>query len=284
MLGRLPAPKRQYRAKNKLVMLGDPRAVDAESFRMLRTSLEFATLGRDVRTIMITSAVEQEGKSTTIANLAVALARAGQRVILVDLDLRRPFLNRFFNLQGPGITQVALGRASLEQALLAGTVTLSDVPDSEAARSNGHVRVSNGNGSGRPVQGVLAVLPSGPIPPDPGEFVGTAALSEILHELRDLADIVLIDAPPVLHVGDALSLSAKVDGVLLVTKMKIVRRQMLAELARQLSTSPTPVLGFAVTGAEEEEAGYGYGYGYGYTPRPYQDREREPVSHTRGDA
>ena len=98
-------------------MLDDPTGVQAETFRMLRTNLDFVTLDRDVRTIMVTSAVEQEGKSTTIANLAVALARAGQRVVLVDLDLRRPFLDKFFGLTGPGITQVALGHASLENAL-----------------------------------------------------------------------------------------------------------------------------------------------------------------------
>jgi Mrp family chromosome partitioning ATPase len=293
MLGRIPAPRKALRDNHRLVMLGDPTATEAEAFRMLRTSLEFATLGRDIRTIMITSAVEQEGKSTTIANLAIALARAGQKVILVDLDLRRPYLDRFFNLQGPGLTQVALGRATLEQALSFGAVSLSVRPQRETqVTGNGHVRVSsvnlvgngngngngNGHGLGGSVKGVLAVIPSGPMPPDPGEFVGTAALSELLAELRELADIVLVDAPPVLHVGDAMTLSAKVDGIIVATKMKVVRRNMLGELNRQLAGSPTPVLGYVVTGAQEEDAGYGYGYGYGYTPRPYERREQaEPV-------
>lgn len=279
LLGRIPAPRKSLRESNRLVMLGDPSATEAEAFRMLRTSLEFATLGRDVRSIMITSAVEQEGKSTTIANLAVALARAGQRVILVDLDLRRPYLDRFFNLQGPGITQVALGRATLEEALTQGTVALTvrpARPAAAAASASAHVRVTaNGNGYGdaRALKGVLAVLPSGPTPPDPGEFVGTAALSELLVELRSLADVVLVDAPPVLHVGDALTLSSKVDGIIVATKMKIVRRHMLGELARQLAGSPTPVLGYVVTGAQED-GGYGYGYDdYGYAPRPYERRE-----------
>jgi len=286
MLGRIPAPRRALRTNDRLVMLGDPTAVEAEAFRMLRTSLEFATLGREARTIMITSAVEQEGKSTTIANLAVALARAGQRVILVDLDLRRPYLDRFFDLQGPGITQVALGRASLEEALRHGAVEMSG-RDVRQPSTNGHVRMNlaNGNGNGgigdRVAHGALAVLPSGPIPPDPGEFVGTAALSEILAELAELADVVLVDAPPVLHVGDAMTLSAKVDGMIVATKMNIVRRHMLGELARQLDGAPTPVLGFVVTGAEEEEAGYGYGYGhgygYGYAPRAYSSRESAAV-------
>ena len=117
LLARVPAPTKKMRAENQLVMLADPHGPQAETFRMLRTNLEFVALDRDVGTLMVTSAVEEEGKSTTIANLAVALARAGRRVALVDLDLRRPFLGRFFDLSGPGITQVARGRATLDEAL-----------------------------------------------------------------------------------------------------------------------------------------------------------------------
>jgi polysaccharide biosynthesis transport protein len=265
LLARVPVPGRKLRAKNRLVMLDSPTGVQAEAFRMLRTNLDFATLGRDARTIMVTSAVEQEGKSTTIANLAVALARTGQRVVLVDLDLRRPFLHTFFDLDGPGITQVALGHVSLGEALV--PVAIAD--------SRPRWEKANGNGNGhKTVKGVLEVLPSGPIPPDPGEFVGTAVLTEILEELRMRADFVLIDAPPALHVGDAMTLSTKVDGILVVTRMQVVRRHMLNELARQLANAPTPVLGFVVTAADEEES-YGYGYGYGsYHARPYEPSDK----------
>jgi polysaccharide biosynthesis transport protein len=271
LLARVPVPSKRLRAKNRLVMLENPTGVQAETFRMLRTNLDFATLGRDARTIMVTSAVEREGKSTTIANLAVALARSGQRVVLVDLDLRRPFLHRFFDLDGPGITQVALGRASLEEALV--PVSLTDAEARVKAIANGN---GNGNGHGVQVRGVLGVLASGPIPPDPGEFVRTAVLTEILEELRGLADYVLIDAPPALHVGDAMALSTKVDGILVVTRMQVVRRQMLNELDRQLASSPTPVLGFVVTAAGDDE-GYGYGYG-SYHTRPYEQSEKTLVA------
>ncbi|HKI92026.1 MAG TPA: GNVR domain-containing protein [Gaiellaceae bacterium] len=263
LLARLPEPDRKLRAERRLVMLRNSSGPQAETFRMLRTNLEFATLGRDVRTIMITSAVEQEGKSTTIANLAIALARAGKRVVLVDLDLRRPFLDKFFDLGGPGVTQVALGHATLERALVPLAVGGSAVL---AARPNG-----NGNGHGA-VAGVLEVLPSGPIPPDPGEFVGSEALSAILATLRERADVVLIDAPPLLHVGDASTLSTKVDGIVLATRLNVVRRHMLHELHRQLATLPTPVLGFVLTGASEEA---GYGYGYQYHPQAYEPRESQ---------
>lgn len=262
LLARLPAPDKKLRADRRLVMLKSPSATQAETFRMLRTNLDFTTLDRDVHTIMVTSAVEQEGKSTTVANLAVALALAGKRVALVDLDLRRPFLDKFFDLAGPGVTQVALGHATLEQALVRIALT-----EPESASASG----ASGNGHEGHVKGLLEVLPAGPIPPAPGEFVGTHALSEILWELRERCDLVLIDAPPVLHVGDALTLSTRVDGILVVSRMKVVRRAMAAELGRQLATVPTPVLGFVVTDAGSE-TGYGYGYGYGsaYSPRPYE--------------
>jgi Mrp family chromosome partitioning ATPase len=126
------------------------------------------------------------------------------------------------------------------------------------------------------VKGLLEVLPAGPIPPDPGEFVATHALSEILDELRERADIVLVDAPPALRVGDAMTLSSKVDGILVVTRMKVVRRHMLSELARQLASVPTPVLGFVVTDAAGEEEGYGYGYG-GYYARSYAPSDTPKV-------
>ena len=248
---------------------------------MLRTNLDFASLDRDARTIMVTSAVEQEGKSTTIANLAIAMARAGQRVVLVDLDLRRPYLGKFFGLDGPGVTQVALGHVPLEQALA--RVTIADPDAGQTSASGGSLVevTAGGNGAGyaKVVKGVLDVLPSGPIPPDPGAFVNTQALSEILTELRDRFDVVLIDAPPALRVGDAMTLSSKVDGVIVVVRMKVVRRHMLNELARQLGAMPTPVLGFVVTAAGDEQ---GYEYGYGYIAKQYVQSEQ--AEHARSNA
>jgi succinoglycan biosynthesis transport protein ExoP len=263
LLARVPEPGRRLRSKNRLVMLTDPTGGQAETFRMLRTNLDFAMLGHSAQAIMVTSAGEQEGKSTTIANLAVALARSGRHVVLVDLDLRRPYLNKFFQLDGPGITQVALGHVSLDTALE--TVAITD-PSPGRPYTKPHVNGNgNGNGAVRDATGRLEVLPSGPIPPDPGEFVATHALTEILEQLRERADVVLIDAPPMLHVGDAITLSSKVDAIVVVTRVKTLRRQMLVELARQLSSVPTRVVGYIATGgAPGESYGYESGYGYGY--------------------
>jgi polysaccharide biosynthesis transport protein len=267
LLARLPAPPRKLRRENLLAMVADPGGVHAEAFRMLRTNLGFVRLDREARTIMITSSVEGEGKSTTAANLAIALARVGQRVALVDLDLRRPFLHRFFELDGqPGLTQVALGHATLPEAL----TPVPIVFDPSADRVG-----DNGNGMGR-VGGMLEVLSAGPIPPNVDEFVGSTAVADILGRLRARADVVIVDSTPLLVVGDAMALTGSVDALIVVTRMNVVRRPMLRELRRVLDATPTHKLGFIVTGAEIEE-GYGYGayhYRYGVT----REQQREHVT------
>lgn len=267
LLARLPEPPRRLRSKDRLAMIAEPSGVQAEAFRMLKTNLEFVNLERGARMIMVTSAVEAEGKSTTVANLAVALARSGVRVVLADLDLRRPFLARFFGLEGrPGLTQVALGHVELEEALAQVAVTAG----------NGRPTTSNdgANGQGQ-VEGLLKVLPSGPIPPDVGEFVGTETLASILAQLRERADMVLLDAPPLLHVGDAMALSAQVDGLIVTARLNVLRRPMLKELQRILDACPAAKLGFVLTGAEAED---GYGYG-GYYSRAHRraGAEKEPI-------
>jgi succinoglycan biosynthesis transport protein ExoP len=266
LVARLPEPPKRVRRDDGLVMLTDPRSPQAEAFRILRTNLEFLNLERGARTIMVTSALETEGKSTTVANLAVACVRAGKRVAVVDLDLRRPYLERFFRLEGaPGLTDVALGHVPLDEALV-------PVPVGESRTSLG---VSwNGRGS---VEGIVDVLAAGPIPPDAGEFVGTRAVGEILERLQARYDLVLVDSPPLLHVGDAMTLAASVDALLLVTSLRLARRPALDEVHRILEALPAHPLGFVIAGAELEEGGYGYSYNgyYGRTTRP---TPREPVA------
>jgi polysaccharide biosynthesis transport protein len=269
LLARIPEPPRRLRKQNELVMLADPSGIHAEAFRILRTNLEFANLARGARTIMVTSAVETEGKSTTVANLAVAYARAGKRVALVDLDLRRPYLGRLFGLDPgrPGLTDVALGDVELSDAI--SWVAVSD-------------RLTTGtsvNGHGPPVD-MLQLLPAGPAPPGAGEFMGTNALADILDRLVERADLVLIDAPPLLHVGDAITLSARIDALVVVTRLNVVRRAMLAEVRRVLHSSPAARLGFVLTGARLEDA-YGYGDYSAYYPRAgygESERSRDPVT------
>jgi len=272
LLGRVPEPPGQLQKENQLVMLAAPRRIHAEAFRVLRTNLDFANLEPRARTIMVTSAVEREGKSTTVANLAVAAASAGKRVVLVDLDLRCPLIARLFDLDPdrPGLTDVVVGHVKLHDAI--STIAISN---GRPARAGGN---GNGNGEGA-VEGLLQLLPAGPAPPNAGEFVSTQALPNILDQLAAGADLVLIDAPPLLHVGDAMTLSARVDALLLVTRLNVVRRPMLTEMRRILDSSPAVPLGFVLTGAPVEEAlGYGSYSGY-YQESAYRaERRTEPAA------
>ena len=242
LLTRIPIPPRSLRKAGSLGMLDDEGGLQTEAYRKLRINLDFANLQTKARTIMVTSAGEQEGKSTTVGNLAVALARAGRRVILVDLDLRKPYLDHFFDLKGkPGLTDVALGNVTLDQAMWSIPVPGSD---------------------GGPQAGALHVLPSGPMPPNPADLIESTVVSEILLDLAERADVVLIDSAPLLPVSDGVVLSNKVDAMLVVVRASTVRRPVLAELSRVLSACPAAKLGFVLTGSEE---GDGYGYGYGYS-------------------
>jgi Mrp family chromosome partitioning ATPase len=272
LLGRLAAPNRSLRAEDSLVMLADPRDLGAEAFRMLRTNFDFVRLGRDVKTIMFTSSVASEGKSTTVANLAVALATAGRRVALVDLDLRRPYLWRFFDLGGvPGITQVALGEVPLAAAARSVPLPRVFLPYPPGSTNGNGTGDGNGGGTHR---GGLFVFGTGPVPPNVGEFVGSKVVAAIIKSIRDSVDVVLIDAPPLLQVGDAQALSRSVDGIVVITRIGVVRRPMLVELRRTLDLSSARVLGFIATGAEHEDKyEYGYGYGYGYSEARSTARE-----------
>ena len=254
LLARLPPRPKRLDAENRLVTLAAPDSPEAEAFRMLRTNLEFVMLGRGLQTIMVTSAIEQEGKSTTVANLAVALARVGRRVVLIDLDLRRPRVDRFFKVDGPGVVQVALGHVDLDSALVPVELPGTHAGASFRSRLNG-----GGTGATSLVRGTLHVLPAGAFPPDRSAFFESQALEMILGFLRELADIVLVDAPPALQVGDAMALSRKVDGIVVLARVNRVRRPMLVELERLLAMTPAQAIGFvaAVTTSEVYEAAYG---------------------------
>jgi polysaccharide biosynthesis transport protein len=247
LLGRIPELPRKRRAGSQLVMFEEPHALAAESYRVLGTNLGFANLDRGAVSVMVTSAIRGEGKSTTVANLAVALARAGRRVVLLDLDLRGPSIGRLFNIQGrPGLTNVALGDASLDQAMT--SIEL-------------HAPSANGKGAAprNSLEGTLEVLTSGPAPPNPAEFAGSPTIANILAQLTERADIVLVDAPPLLQLSDAMSLTARVDAVLVIARLSLIRRATLNELKRALRSAPVAQLGFVLTDATADER-HGYYY------------------------
>ncbi|MDQ5873800.1 MAG: polysaccharide biosynthesis tyrosine autokinase [Actinomycetota bacterium] len=167
----------------------DPHSVVSESYRTLRTGLLFAASQREIKTVLITSAQAGEGKTATTANLGVVLAQAGKRVIIVSADLRKPRLNNFFSTRAPkGLTNVLAGECRATEAL---------VPVSAAASN-------------------LRLLPSGPIPGNPAELLGSEAMRKLIAELRGAADFVLIDVAPILAVADGMTLAPMVDSVLFI--------------------------------------------------------------------
>ena len=218
-----------------VVVESAPHGPSAEAFRQLRTNLQFLEIPEvdgergGVRTLMVTSSVPNEGKSTTAANLAVTLADTGARVLLVDTDLRRPSVARLLGLEGAaGLTTVLLGRASVEDV------------------------VQEWGSSG------LWVLPSGQVPPNPSELLSSPAMRRLVQQLRDGFDYVVLDAPPLLPVADAAILSHVVDGTFLVVDVRRVRRHELRESLQGLEHVNSRPLGLVLNQVRRNESSYSY--------------------------
>jgi capsular exopolysaccharide synthesis family protein len=243
LLGRIPWPLCRGRRSKQLVMLSAPYSKAAEAFRVLRSNVEFAALDRGRlggRILMVTSAQADEGKSTTIANLAIAFAHDGRRTILVDLNFRNSCIEKLFGVEDkPGVTDVVSGHVSLESAL----IRRSSAPDHIFA-PEGHGVADNG----------LWVLPSGAV--NPVDVGAARQLPELLRDLSERADIVLIDAPPLLDAGDAIALTAHVDGIMVVTRANLNRAATLDELRRVLEVTPAVKLGFIHVGSKDVDGYY----------------------------
>ena len=255
LLAKLPTPGRS----DAPTILERAPDETTEAVARLRASFDFGNQHLGAKTIMVTSAGPREGKSTTISNLAIALARTGRHVVLVDLDLRRPMLSRLFHLpDGPGITDFAARDTELVDVLQPVGVTPL------------RARVAPICASPETGQGRLEVVTTGRTRVEPAAFVESAGLTEALHTLRNHAEIVLIDAPPILATGDSIALTGKVDAVLLITRLGTLTRPTLQELGRILRRSPAPVLGLVATGAEVDE-----GYSV-YAVDEYYSQQRPP--------
>jgi receptor protein-tyrosine kinase len=240
VLGMIPTvPGWRNVSDTRLVSLAEPQSPAAEAYRITRTAIQFLALDRPLRVLQVTSPRASEGKTTTMANLAVALARAGQSVLLASCDLRRPRIHAFFGLPNDiGFTSVLLGETTL-------TAALQQVP-------------------GEPR---LHLLASGPIPPDPAEFLSSPRASAVLTSLHEHADIVLVDSPPVLPVTDAAVLSGVVDGTLVVAMAGSTARPQLARTVEMLRQVNAPLLGVILNATAAEDV-YAYRYEYRENAEP----------------
>jgi non-specific protein-tyrosine kinase len=214
-----------------LVTLTQPRSAAAEAYRTLRTSLEFSSLDRQLHTIVVTSSAPDEGKSTTLANLGIAIAQAGRRVLLVDADLRRPSLHRVFGLPNTaGLTSMMLDESALAK------------PPFQTG----------------PVAG-LRVLTSGPLPPNPAELLAGRRMDDILARLREDADLILFDAPPLIAVADAAVLAARVDGVILVVQAEKTKRDHVQRAKAMLDRVNAHLIGAVLTDVKLDRSVSYYG-------------------------
>jgi tyrosine-protein kinase len=199
-----------------LVTEAEPHSVASEAYRTLRTGLLFAASQREIKTVLVTSASAAEGKTVTTANLGVVLAQAGKRVILVSADLRKPRLNNFFGSTAQkGLTNVLAGESRATEAL---------VPVSVAASN-------------------LRLLPSGPIPGNPAELLGSEAMRKLIAELRMAADFVLIDVAPILAVADAMTLAPMCDSVLFIADATRATAGAIAQARQQLDQVNARLIG-----------------------------------------
>ncbi|WP_308584372.1 CpsD/CapB family tyrosine-protein kinase [uncultured Leuconostoc sp.] len=224
----------------RLIAAAEPKNPVSEQFRTIRTNIDFASVAKgNVKTLLVSSPLPSEGKSTITANLAVVYAQQGKRVLLVDTDLRRPTVARTFGVtDNHGLTNY-----------------LADV-NSDVGSIIHHTRMAT-----------LDVVASGPVPPNPAELLASGRMTNLIAELRERYDLVIFDVPPFLMVTDAQVLMSKMDGVAVVVSGRQTTKGALQRTTDMLKLADAPVLGFIYNDRSRKKnygSGYGYGYGYGY--------------------
>ena len=236
------------RSSSRLAARESPTGPTAEAYRTLRTSIQFLGLERTIRTLLVTSPAAGEGKSTTTANLAITFAHAGQRVVLLSSDFRRPRVHTFFGLSNQvGFTSVLLGETPFSEAL-------QTVPD----------------------EPYVTVLPSGPRPPNPSELLNSRRAAEAIAALAGRFDLVLIDSPPVLPVSDSLVIAGLADAILVVARAGQTRKKGLHRSIELLRQVEAPLVGAVLNGAD---GGNDYGYGSEYHPEQFAPRQMAAPPH-----
>ena len=269
LLGQIPKLKKTESGEGHVVTLEEPESHGAEAFRMVRGNLDFLTVDGGYSTLMVTSCVKGEGKTLTVCNLAVTLALAGKRVVLVDCDLRRPRVHAVFGVANDtGVSTVVSG-----QSKLVGSLKPVFVARGAAWGSDGDVPYG-GTTAGDGSRLRMYVLPSGPKPPNPGEICTSPALGALLKDLSRQADVVLVDSPAMLAVGDTAALANKVDGLLFLVDMHVVKRSVLREAVDKLAQMPCRKLGVVVTRQPHGAGYYSQPYYYSYDDSGAKVRKR----------
>lgn len=223
----------------QLITVMHPKSPISEQFRTLRTNINFMAIDHPIKTLALTSANSSEGKSTVTDNLAIVWAQTGQKVLLVDADLRRSTLHRTFNLDNrEGLTTILTSRAH--------TIDLNTIIQPSG--------IDN-----------LSLLPSGPTPPNPAELLSSQRMKDFLKAARERYDMVIVDVPPMLVVTDTQVISRNLDAVVLVVKQGQTQKLGAKRAVELLKMAHANLLGYVMNDVVSDgSAGYGYGYGYGY--------------------
>ncbi|SFE99757.1 capsular exopolysaccharide family [Bacillus sp. OV194] len=218
--------------QRSLITHNNPMSPISEQYRTIRTNIQFSSIDKQYKTLLVTSAGQGEGKSTTVANLAVVLAQQGKRVLVVDGDLRKPTVHYTFRVSNiQGMTSVLTKQLTFEDAVQKTNID--------------H----------------LYVLPSGPIPPNPSELLNSKAMEALVEEANSKYDYVLFDSPPVLAVTDAQILSNRCDGVVLVASSGRTEKEEALKAKELLENANAKILGVVLNGKETNDSSYYYYYG-----------------------
>ncbi len=223
----------------KLITVAHPKSPISEQFRTIRTNINFMAIDKPIKTLAMTSANVSEGKSTVTDNVAVVWAQTGQRVLLIDADLRRPTLHTTFNKSNQeGLTTI----------LTSGT---NSIDLRQIVQPSG---VEN-----------LDILTSGPVPPNPAELLNSQRMKTLIESVKSVYDMVIIDVPPMLEVTDTQVLSHYLDAIVLVVKQGQTQKLAVKRAVELLNLAHANLLGYVMNDVNTDgDAGYGYGYGYGY--------------------
>lgn len=232
---------RSRRQKQNIQLIWDDgkHSMAAESYRTLRTNISLSQVDNPIQSLLVTSCIPREGKSTTVANLGVTFALAQQKVLVIDADLRRPILHRLF-----GIPNV--------QGL---THTLSDTIEYDQVFTP--TKIAN-----------LWVVTCGIIPPNPSELLGSKKMKAFLEKAKQQFDIILLDSPPISSLADASVLGSIVDGVLFIIKAKTANRDLISKAKEQLETVGANIIGVVLNDVDVKKDGY-YKYYYYYNYEYY---------------